>query len=339
LAKVLNFDSAGGSQLPQRDKPTDDSLIVDAQTNGAENLELVEEEGDGKDPDPDPIIEQEGDLEGAILSEADRMLHKVYGDYVHQNSGQQLNGGVEDDRLWQDYWRRLIVFPASTYDAPSGAVGHRFIEKLAELLDGVRARKMNAEQFIVFHIVVLQRSRDVKQAKDIQKRIARRMDAWEESKFSMLVQDTERTLESFLSTKRGGEVTTEQCTKTFHRKMLRGDVRGAVRYLTDREKGGILLPGDVNEKSGDSVAEALKSKHPHARIPDASSLTKYPITPNFVDVDICEEAVITVARWLSGSAGLGGTDSHAAFTALAAPFRCSQSETSHSSCGVHRLAI
>ncbi len=81
--------------------------------------------------------------------------------------------------------------------------------------------------------------------------------------------------------------------------------------MTDREKGGILLPGDVDEKSGDSVAEALESKHQHARTPDASSLTKYPITPDFVDVDICEETVGTVARRLSGSAGLGGTDSHA----------------------------
>jgi hypothetical protein len=64
-------------------------------------------------------------------------------------------------------------------------------------------------------IVIMQRSRDVKQAKDIQKRIARRMDAWEESKFFMRVQDTERTLESFLSTKRGGEVATEQRAKIF----------------------------------------------------------------------------------------------------------------------------
>jgi hypothetical protein len=130
----------------------------------------------------------------------------------------------------------------------------------------------------------------------------------------MLVQDTERTLEIFLSTKRGGEVTslcTEQRAKIFHRKLLPGDVRGAVRYLTDSEKGGILIPGDVHEKSGDSVAEALESKHPHAWILDASSLPKYTITPDFVDVDICEEAVETGARRHSGSAGLGGMDSHA----------------------------
>jgi hypothetical protein len=32
-------------------------------------------------------IEQEGDVPGATLSDADRMLHTVYGDYVHQNPG------------------------------------------------------------------------------------------------------------------------------------------------------------------------------------------------------------------------------------------------------------
>jgi hypothetical protein len=77
---------------------------------------------------------------------------------------------------------------------------------------------MNAKRFIIFQIVIMQHSRNVKQAKDIRKRIARRMDAWEEGKFSMLLQDTEQTLESFLSTKGGGEVTTKQCAKIFHRR-------------------------------------------------------------------------------------------------------------------------
>jgi hypothetical protein len=117
-------------------------------------------------------------------------------------------------------------------------------------------------------------------------------------------------MDSFLSTKGGGEVTTEQHAKIFHRKMLRGDVRGAVRYLTDREKGGILHLDDVNVKSGDTVMEALESKHPNALIPDVNSLLNYTITPNFVDVNICEESIEKVAQKLSGSAGIGGTDSH-----------------------------
>jgi hypothetical protein len=78
------------------------------------------------------------------------------------------------------------------------------------------------------------------------------MDAWQQGKFSMLIQNTEQTMESLLSAKQGG-LTPKQRAKIFHRKMLQGDVRGAVRYLTDREKGGILRPTNIDEKTGHSV--------------------------------------------------------------------------------------
>ena len=126
----------------------------------------------------------------------------------------------------------------------------------------------------------------------------------------MLVQDTERTLTSLLTSKQG-RLTTDQRAKIFHRKILRGDMRGTVRYLTEREKGGILMPIDTDEKSGDSVEAVLKSKHPDARTPTAETLPKYNNLPDFVDVDITEDSVEKVARRLSGSAGVGGTDIHA----------------------------
>jgi hypothetical protein len=72
-------------------------------------------------------------------------------------------------------------------------------------------------------------------------------------------------------------------------------LRGAVRYLTDREKGGILQPTNINEKTGDLVGTVLKSKHPDARIPKPKSLPIYTQTPNFVEVDITAEAVQKVA--------------------------------------------
>ncbi len=90
---------------------------------------------------------------------------------------------------------------------------------LVDMLAGIQARKMNAERFIVFQIVVLQRSREVKKAKDVRKRLTWRMDAWQQGKFSMLVQNTERTMESLLSAKQGG-LTNEQRAKVFHRRMF-----------------------------------------------------------------------------------------------------------------------
>jgi hypothetical protein len=74
----------------------------------------------------------------------------VYGDHVHQNPGNHLNGGVPANAKWQDYWKQLVVFPSQIYDALKGAVGTRFIEELAELILRILDRRINAEQFIVF---------------------------------------------------------------------------------------------------------------------------------------------------------------------------------------------
>jgi hypothetical protein len=82
----------------------------------------------------------------------------------------------------------------------------------------------------------------------------------------------------------------------------------AVRWITKREKGEVLLPNDTDEKSGKLVIDVLKDKHLDAKIPDWSELEDYDETPNFVDLDITKEVVKRVTRRLSGSAGLGGSD-------------------------------
>ncbi len=231
----------------------------------------------------------------------------VYGDYIHQNDRMHLDGGILDDKVWQDRWRKLIVLPSQRYNAPSGAVGRRFVRILTEELSGIRARKWNSERFIVFQMVVLQKSKDVKTSGAIRRRLTTRMDSWEAGKFEMLVQDTERTALAQLARVRGVE-TQEQRANKFAKLVLQGKLRSAVRWLTGRKKGGVLLPDDVDEKTGESVIDVLRSKHPDARVPDASELEDYEVTPDFVDLDITEEVVEKVARRLSGSAGPGGSD-------------------------------
>jgi hypothetical protein len=126
----------------------------------------------------------------------------------------------------------------------------------------------------------------------------------------MLIQETEQDLQTYLSS-RQGTMTPEQQVKIFNQKMLQCDVRGAVRYLTNREVGGILLPSNTDKKTGLLVAKVLASKDPNARIPDANKLSDYDELPDFADLDITEDVVEQVARRLSRSAGIGGTDSHA----------------------------
>ena len=47
--------------------------------------------------------------------------------------------------------------------------------------------------------------------------------------------------------------------------MCRGKISAAVRYISEKEKGRVLLPSDIDEKSGDEASEVLRSKHSEGR--------------------------------------------------------------------------
>ena len=92
--------------------------------------------------------------------------------------------------------------------------------------------------------------------------------------------------------------------------MLRGKLQSAVRWITERETGGVLQPGDRNEKTGDRVLEVLRAKHPEARTPTAACLESYTERPpELTPVNNTDDRVTAVAGRLSGGARTGGTDS------------------------------
>ena len=125
----------------------------------------------------------------------------------------------------------------------------------------------------------------------------------------MLVKDTLRLCEEYLTVARREE-TAEHQAQTYHRLVLRGKLRMAVRWITEREKGGVLQLGERCTKTGDRVMEVICTKHPEARTPTAASLDSYMGQPTKITpVDINEDTVIAVAGRLSGGAGPGGTDS------------------------------
>lgn len=57
-------------------------------------------------------------------------------------------------------------------------MGKEYIATLDGLLNSIMERECNSEKFIVFQLVTLQRTRDVKNSSDIRKRISRRLEAW-----------------------------------------------------------------------------------------------------------------------------------------------------------------
>ena len=106
------------------------------------------------------------------------------------------------------------------------------------------------------------------------------------------------------------EETADHRAQTYHSLVLRGKLRMAVRWITDRETGRFLQPGDRCTKMGDRVMEVLRSKHPEAQTPTVASLDLYPDRPSkLTPVDITDYTVTVVAGRLSVGAGLGRTDS------------------------------
>ena len=95
-----------------------------------------------------------------------------------------------------------------------------------------------------------------------------------------------------------------------HSLVLRGKLRTTVRWITERETGGVLQPGDRCTKTGDWVMEVLLSKHPEAWAPTTASSDSYPDhPPELAPVDIIDDTVTVVAGRLSGGAGPGETES------------------------------
>jgi hypothetical protein len=135
-------------------------------------------------------FDEDKHLPAYALTATDIKMDAVYGNHVHSNDGTHLTGGIIDNYVWQDYWRRLTVFPETFYNIPKGPTGKRFLGMLTKELSGIIDRKWNSERFIVFSIDILQRQPLVVRARDIKKRLEWRMDAWRDSKYSMLVQDT-----------------------------------------------------------------------------------------------------------------------------------------------------
>ena len=167
-------------------------------------------------------------MPGYVPTPEELRLREVYGDWFHGNSGMHLDGGVADNSEWQAWWRDLVVMPSRRYDAPSGKVGRRFVGMFGAKMQGVRYRRWNLERFIVFQTVILQRARHVTASHVIRRRVEKRLDAWGASKHAMLVGDTLRSCEEYLTTARREEKA-EHRAQTYHSLVLRGKLRSAVR--------------------------------------------------------------------------------------------------------------
>ena len=113
--------------------------------------------------------------------------------------------------------------PTQRYDAPSGKVGEIFVGILSVELDGVSARKWNAEMVIIFTSVMLQLAQGVNNFVQIRKHILFLFNCWNRGAFDELVKDTYNSEIGYLGQARGNQ-TKEQQHKPFSNLVPKGKV-------------------------------------------------------------------------------------------------------------------
>jgi hypothetical protein len=259
------------------------------------------------------IPRNKGDLPGYLLTAVDKAFDSVYGDHVHQNDGTHLHNNNKRGDEFTNYWKRLIPYPPKQYKLPRGKVGRLFVETLSKEVDLLTMDKEDSERIIVFILVILQRTKTVTKAADIRARIELRLNNWLDGKYKMLVETAERDMAASLKSVQMN-MNSEQRNKIFNMKLLKGEVRAAVRFLCDNNKGGILLPDDITEDKINgvqvprTVMAVLQDKHPEARPPTKDDLHVFDDTPDLASTIISEDVIEKVAKNLTGGAGLGGAE-------------------------------
>ena len=117
-----------------------------------------------------------------------------------------------------------------------------FVDLLTHEVTHLHSGATRSERLIEFLGLMLHHDEMVKKGQDIRRLLARRIQEWKSEKHAELMHDFERcSKHKFIHHNIGS---CEQHTyKVFSNLMLKGQVRSAVRWLTERQsKGGVLDP-------------------------------------------------------------------------------------------------
>ena len=221
------------------------------------------------------------------------------------------NTGIDDDDTWCKRWKKIVSTRCSYYDLPGGAVGREFIDILTQEVSMLCRVRVRSERFIVFIGIMLQRDNMVKKGCDIRRLLRRRIQAWKTDMYDDLLFEFNRCSKqqpkSFHTTSNEQHI-----LKVFSHLMLKGQVRAAVRWLTERaDKGGVLDISTYTNDGPKTVLDVLKEKHPDPAQSSAEAFLSCSELSPLIDVDITGSHVEKVARQIQGSAGPGGsTASH-----------------------------
>ena len=208
----------------------------------------------------------------------------------------------------------IVTWKRNIFRVPSGAIGKKFVSELSRLFhayaDSSALESFALKAAMVLPALLLQKPFHHSTAKYHVKCLERRLVKWHAGHIDDLIHES-RTIQRQL-TKPNGPHMEEQLARKFGKLMRVGNVRAAVRLLSNSVKGGVLSLDSIPPGSSESVRDILIKKHPigqplHSHTP--LTLEHLSPSPYPVQFDQLNAASIhTAALRTSGATGPSGLD-------------------------------
>jgi hypothetical protein len=153
------------------------------------------------------------------------------------------------------------------YNPPKGGLGQQVVLTMTREFGGICKRRWNSERALIFAACVLRKSPGMTRARNIKRRVERRLRLWTDGHYDALVHDIVGEAMRGAGSGRG-TANKDIIARKYNSMVLDGKLRAAVRFATNRGGGRVLLPQDSCTKTGWPVMEVLRSQHPNTRIPN-----------------------------------------------------------------------
>ena len=203
------------------------------------------------------------------------------------------------------HWRKNI------FKVPYGNVGDAFVKELTRLFHSYAVssclESIALYAAMVMPTLLLQKPPGKVAAKELTKHLNRRLSLWADGDVESLLNEG-RAIQARLKPRHDNK-SSENLARCFSNLMFLGDVKSALRLLSDRENGNVLSLDTTIE--GHTVRDILRNKHPPGQPVESSAL--FPFT-SFLDAhpllfdQITPEVIRSTALKTSGSSGPSGLD-------------------------------
>ena len=217
--------------------------------------------------------------------------------------------------LIDDAYTQIAHWKSNLFKVPSGSTGKQFVAKITRLFESfatesaLEAVALKAAMTLPSAVA----SEAACQVQGTRTYLRRRLSLWDKGNIVELLKEGRAIQRSMRGLKLPRNTNDDaKVTRKFSNLMMKGKVRAALQLLTKETRAGPMRLDDVVEKSGKTVRDILKDKHPQPEPPHPDAL----LSTDIVDSDfhpvlfdsITAEAIRKSALLTEGSAGPSGMD-------------------------------